>query len=105
MKEGPPELMSPAGGWSQLRAAVSNGADAVYLGLTSYSARARATNFDPNPELIFRRHRRRPGEYGEFDDEYDDDEQDESTVAGESRALLSRESRARIRGIQHPRFR
>ncbi|KAL3827268.1 hypothetical protein ACHAXA_004743 [Cyclostephanos tholiformis] len=79
MKEGPPELMSPAGGWSQLRAAVSNGADAVYLGLKSYSARARATNFDPNPELIFRRHRRRPGEYGEFDDEYDDDEQDEST--------------------------
>ncbi|KAL3808206.1 hypothetical protein ACHAXA_003589 [Cyclostephanos tholiformis] len=74
MKEGPLELMSLAGGWSQLRAAVSNGADAVYLELTSYSASARAMNFDPNPELIFCRHRRQPGKYGEFDDEYDDDE-------------------------------
>lgn len=50
----PPELMSPAGGWSQLKAAVANGADAVYLGLTSYSARARATNFDPDPMLIYK---------------------------------------------------
>eukprot|EP00804_Cyclotella_cryptica_P017395 CCRYP_016631-RD/>CCRYP_016631-RD protein AED:0.05 eAED:0.08 QI:0/1/0.83/1/1/1/6/2324/1131 len=48
----PPELMSPAGGWTQLLAAVSNGADAVYLGLTSYSARARACNFDPDPSLL-----------------------------------------------------
>ena len=44
--------MSPAGGWSQLLAAISNGADAVYLGLTSYSARARAENFDPDPGLL-----------------------------------------------------
>lgn len=51
----PPELMSPAGGWPQLLAAVANGADAVYLGLTSYSARARASNFDPNPSLINRK--------------------------------------------------
>ena len=51
-QKGPPELMSPAGGWPQLVAAVVNGADAVYLGLTSYSARARATNFDPNPLLM-----------------------------------------------------
>jgi collagenase-like PrtC family protease len=50
----PPELMSPAGGWPQLKAAVANGADAVYLGLTSYSARARASNFDPDPTLLFR---------------------------------------------------
>jgi hypothetical protein len=48
----PPELMSPAGGWPQLKAAVANGADAVYLGLTSYSARARAANFDPDPTLL-----------------------------------------------------
>lgn len=41
-----PEIMSPAGGWPQLRAAVANGADAVYLGLTAFSARARAANFD-----------------------------------------------------------
>ncbi|KAK1739460.1 23S rRNA 5-hydroxycytidine C2501 synthase [Skeletonema marinoi] len=50
----PPELMSPAGGWPQLKAAVANGADAVYLGLTSYSARARASNFDPDPTLIYK---------------------------------------------------
>ena len=48
----PPELMSPAGGYPQLKAAVANGADAVYLGLTSYSARARAANFDPDPSLL-----------------------------------------------------
>jgi U32 family peptidase len=41
-----PEIMAPAGGWPQLRAAVANGADAVYLGLSAFSARARATNFD-----------------------------------------------------------
>ena len=50
----PPELMSPAGGWPQLKAAVANGADAVYLGLTSYSARARASNFDPDPTLLYK---------------------------------------------------
>ncbi|KAL9186624.1 hypothetical protein ACHAXT_005862 [Thalassiosira profunda] len=50
----PPELMSPAGGWPQLKAAVANGADAVYLGLTSYSARARAANFDPDPTLLWK---------------------------------------------------
>eukprot|EP00956_Cyclotella_meneghiniana_P012856 scaffold18306_cov62-Cyclotella_meneghiniana.AAC.3 len=49
----PPELMSPAGGWPQLKAAVANGADAIYLGLTSYSARARAANFDPDPSYLW----------------------------------------------------
>jgi collagenase-like PrtC family protease len=34
-----------------LRAAVGNGADAVYLGLSAYSARARATNFDAVEDL------------------------------------------------------
>ncbi|WP_045233369.1 peptidase U32 family protein, partial [Deinococcus pimensis] len=36
-----PELMSPAGGWPQLRAAVEAGADAVYFGLDSFHARAK----------------------------------------------------------------
>jgi len=40
-----PELLAPAGDWACLRAAVANGADAVYFGLTKYSARQRATNF------------------------------------------------------------
>ena len=46
-----PEIMSPAGGWPQLKAAVGNGADAVYLGLSAFSARARATNFDVTDDL------------------------------------------------------
>ena len=48
-----PEVLAPAGGWPQLRAAVENGADAVYFGLSAFSARARATNFTPDelPEV------------------------------------------------------
>jgi putative protease len=47
----PPEVMSPCGGWPQLHAAIGNGADAIYLGLSAFSARARASNFDPVTEL------------------------------------------------------
>ena len=36
-----PELMSPAGYWPQLKAAVAAGADAVYFGLQHFSARAK----------------------------------------------------------------
>ena len=36
-----PELMSPAGHWPQLRAAIEAGADAVYFGLQHFSARAK----------------------------------------------------------------
>lgn len=39
------ELLAPAGSFDALRAAVENGADAVYLGGKAYSARASATNF------------------------------------------------------------
>jgi putative protease len=41
-----PEVLAPAGDRAALEAAVRAGADAVYFGLTAYSARARATNFD-----------------------------------------------------------
>lgn len=44
------ELLSPVGDFECLKAAVQNGADAVYLGASSFSARARATNFG-NQEL------------------------------------------------------
>ena len=47
----PPEVMAPAGGWPQLKAAVANGADAVYVGLAAFSARARAANFNAT-ELV-----------------------------------------------------
>ena len=40
-----PELLAPAGGPLALRAAVENGADAVYLGGKTFSARASADNF------------------------------------------------------------
>ena len=36
-----PELMSPAGYWPQLRAAIEAGADAVYFGLKHFTARAK----------------------------------------------------------------
>jgi hypothetical protein len=36
-----PEVLAPAGGWPQLRAAVENGADAVYFGVSEFNARAR----------------------------------------------------------------
>jgi U32 family peptidase len=40
-----PELLAPAGCWQSLRAAVANGADAVYFGVESFNARLRAENF------------------------------------------------------------
>jgi putative protease len=38
---GKPEIMSPAGYWPQLRAAIEAGADAVYFGLKHFTARAK----------------------------------------------------------------
>jgi putative protease len=40
------ELLAPVGSWDMLRAAVENGADAVYFGLKEHNARMRAENFD-----------------------------------------------------------
>jgi len=40
-----PELLSPAGDWDCLKAAVANGADAVFFGLSKFNARMRADNF------------------------------------------------------------
>ena len=40
-----PELLSPAGDWDCLKAAVANGADAVYFGVDAFNARQRAENF------------------------------------------------------------
>ncbi len=49
-----PELLAPAGDGDALRAAVANGADAVYFGLQEFNARHRATNFATQdlPELM-----------------------------------------------------
>lgn len=53
-KKHKPELMAPAGDWTMLRAAVSNGADAVYFGLDKLNMRAKAANFsvDELPEIV-----------------------------------------------------
>ena len=40
-----PELLAPAGDWDCVRAAIENGADAVYFGLERFNARMRAKNF------------------------------------------------------------
>ena len=40
------ELLAPAGDFECLKAAVQNGADSVYFGASSFSARAFANNFD-----------------------------------------------------------
>ena len=56
-----PELLAPAGDRDCIRAAIENGADAVYFGLdTGFNARARAKNFSPDelPEVMALLHRR-----------------------------------------------
>src|ERR1700745_1671888 len=55
-----PELLSPAGDWDCARAAVENGADAVYFGLEKFNARIRAHNFTEAdlPKLMEFLHRR-----------------------------------------------
>ena len=39
-----PELLSPAGNWECARAAVANGADAIFFGMPRFNARMRADN-------------------------------------------------------------
>lgn len=56
-----PELLAPAGDHECVRAAIENGADAVYFGLDQgFNARARARNFDVAdlPALMAELHRR-----------------------------------------------
>src|SRR5262245_2775008 len=55
-----PELLAPAGDWECARAAVENGADAIYFGLERFNARMRAKNFTQSdlPALMEFLHRR-----------------------------------------------
>jgi U32 family peptidase len=55
-----PEILAPAGDWDCVRAAVENGADAVYFGLERFNARMRAKNFTVAdlPRLMEFLHRR-----------------------------------------------
>ena len=54
-----PEIMSPAGYWPQLRAAIEAGADAVYFGLKHFTARAKVGfSAEELPEVMSTLHRR-----------------------------------------------
>jgi len=55
-----PELLAPAGDWECAKAAVENGADAIYFGLDKFNARMRANNFTEAdlPRLMAFLHRR-----------------------------------------------
>jgi len=55
-----PELLAPAGDWDCVKAAVENGADAIYFGLEKFNARMRAHNFTAAdlPRLMEFLHRR-----------------------------------------------
>ncbi|HEX4341968.1 MAG TPA: U32 family peptidase, partial [Verrucomicrobiae bacterium] len=55
-----PELLAPAGDWDCAKAAVENGADAIYFGLEKFNARMRAHNFTEAalPRLMEFLHRR-----------------------------------------------
>ncbi len=56
-----PELLAPAGSRESVRAAIENGADAVYFGLDcGFNARVRAANFRPDelPGMMAELHRR-----------------------------------------------
>ncbi|NIA03231.1 MAG: peptidase U32, partial [Nitrospirae bacterium] len=46
MKQKFPELLAPVGSFESLKAAVENGADAVYMGAKGFSARGYADNFE-----------------------------------------------------------
>jgi putative protease len=77
-----PELLAPAGDWECAKAAVENGADAIYFGLDRFNARMRAHNFTEAdlPRLMDFLHRRGVKGYVTFNtlvfaDEMDDAEQ------------------------------
>ncbi len=63
-----PELLAPAGDWECAKAAVENGADAIYFGLDKFNARMRAHNFTESdlPRLMEFLHRRGVSGYVTF---------------------------------------
>jgi putative protease len=59
MRHPKPEIMSPVGYWPQLHAAIEAGADAVYFGLTQFTARAKVGfTVEELPEVMRTLHQR-----------------------------------------------
>ena len=77
-----PEIMSPAGYWPQLRAAIEAGADAVYFGLKHFTARAKVGfSVSELPEVMATLHRRGVRGYVTFNTLVFDHELDEAARA------------------------
>ena len=77
-----PEVMSPAGYWPQLRAAIEAGADAVYFGLKHFTARAKVGfSLAELPEVMATLHRRGVKGYITFNTLVFDHELDEAARA------------------------
>ena len=89
-KKTAPELLAPAGEMEALQAAVANGADAVYFGLTRFNARGRAVNFpvEELPRILDYLHDRQVRGYITFNTLLFDDE------LAEAAALLEAIARA-----------
>jgi U32 family peptidase len=78
-----PEIMSPAGYWPQLRAAIEAGADAVYFGLKHFTARAKVGfTLEELPEVMRTLHRRGVRGYVTFNTLIFEHELDEAARAG-----------------------
>ena len=74
-----PEIMSPAGYWPQLNAAIEAGADAVYFGLTHFTARAKVGfTLTELPEVMRTLHQRGVKGYVTFNTLIFDHEIDEA---------------------------
>src|SRR5215472_19379830 len=77
-----PEIMSPAGYWPQLRAAIEAGADSVYFGLKHFTARAKVGfSLAELPEVMRTLHRRGVRGYVTFNTLVFDHELDEAARA------------------------
>ena len=77
-----PEIMSPAGYWPQLHAAIEAGADAVYFGLTHFSARAKVGfTLDELPQVMRTLHARGVRGYVTFNTLIFDHELEEAASA------------------------
>ena len=82
MKINKPEIMSPAGYWPQLNAAIEAGADAIYFGLTHFSARAKVGfTLTELPDVMRTLHQRGVKGYVTFNTLVFDHELEEATRA------------------------